>query len=315
MPLHPDMIKVIQAMESFGYRAMDTLTPDEARAQSEAMAALRADPEGDAGLIIENRTLPVAGADIPARTYRPVGTEEQALPALVYYHGGGHVIGSLDTHHDIARHMAREAGIAVVSVQYRKAPEHKFPLPAEDCFEALRWVAANAAALGINAQALAVGGDSAGANLAAVVALMAKQSGGPATRLQILVYPITDYACTAESYTTFAEGFGGLTRDAMVWFQDHYLNGPGDQADWRASPNLAADHTGLPPALFITAECDVLLDDSLAYIETLKAAGVAVEHAHYDGMIHGFFSMAPTIQATADARARAVGALRSALFD
>ena len=313
MPLHPDMVKVIEAMADFGYRPMETLTPAEARAQSEAMAALRADPSEDEGLTIEDRTIPVSGIDLPARTYRPEGTEGEALPALAYYHGGGHVIGSLDTHHDVARHMAREAYIAVVSVGYRKAPEHKFPIAAEDCFEALAWVAANGDALGVDGTRLAIGGDSAGANLAAVTALLARQAGGPAPRLQILVYPITDYACDAPSYETFAEGYGGLTRDAMLWFQDHYLDGPEDIADWRASPNRAPDHAGLAPALVVTAECDVLLDDSLRYIETLKAAGVAVEHANYDGMIHGFFSMATSIAATADARARAVAALRRAL--
>jgi acetyl esterase len=308
------MIKAIEAMKAFGFRPIAELDPAAAREQSEAMARLRAGDSAGDGVEARNRRIEVAGGELPIRLYRPPGAEPGTrLPALVYFHGGGHVIGSLDTHDSVARAMCKGAGIAVVSVGYRKAPEHKFPVAAEDCYAATRWTHAHGAEIGVDGARLAVGGDSAGGNLAAAVALMALARGGPALRLQLLVYPITDYACASPSYARFADGFGPLTQAGMRWFQNHYLRGPEDAADWRASPIKAPRHAGVAPALFITAECDVLLDDSLSYAEVLRAAGVAVEHAHFDGMIHGFFSMPAALSTTAAAHARATAALKVAL--
>jgi acetyl esterase len=313
MPLHPDMLKAIEAMQAFGFRPIAELSPEEAREQSEAMARLRAGDSAGDGIETRDGTLPVEGGDIRARFYRPPGAARDAkLPCLVYFHGGGHVIGSIDTHDSVARALCKGAGIAVVSVGYRKAPEHKFPVAAEDCYAATRWVHDNAGAIGVDGGRLAVGGDSAGGNLAAAVALMALDRGGPELKLQLLVYPIVDYACVSPTYEQFAEGYGPLTKVGMRWFRNHYLYADADADDWRASPLKAPSHRGLAPALFVTAECDVLLQDSLDYAEVLRAAGVAVEHAHFDGMMHGFFSMPATLQNTAAAHARAVAALKRA---
>ena len=313
MPMHPDMIKAIETMQALGFRPFVELTPDEARAQTEEMARLRAaDSEGD-GIATENRTIPGPGGEIPIRIYRPRGAAaDEVLPVLVYFHGGGFVIGSPDTHDSVARGMCNGARIAVVSVNYRKAPKSKFPAAAEDCYAAAKWVHDNAGSIHVDAHRMAVGGDSAGGNLAAVVALMAREAGGPELRLQLLVYPLTDYDFSTASYAEFAQGYGALTKVGMEWFRDHYLRSEADTGDWRAAPIRAASHAGLPPALFVTAECDVLLDDSRKYIATLKAAGVPVEHAHFDGMIHGFFSMPATLESTAAAHARAVTALKKA---
>src|SRR5437764_15245451 len=174
-------------------------------------------------------------------------------------------------------------------------PEHKFPAAVEDSFAALEWLHANAASLGADPHRLGVHGDSAGANLAAVVALMARDAGAPRLALQSLVYPVADYTLSAPSYQKYAEGYGLLTRAAMVWFQQHYLRSPADAEDWRASPIKAANLAGVAPAIVVTAECDVLHDDGAGYAEALRRAGVAVEYREYQGMIHGFFGMVPII--------------------
>jgi acetyl esterase len=217
------------------------------------------------------------------------------VPGIAYYHGGGHVIGSLDTHDLIARNLCAGAAALVASVDYRMGPEHKFPAAVEDSFAALEWLHANATGLGADPNRLGVHGDSAGANLAAVMALMARDAGGPRLRLQSLVYPIADYTLSTPSYQKFAEGYGLLTRAAMVWFQQHYLRSPADAQDWRASPIKAASLAGVAPAIVVTAECDVLHDDGEGYADALRRAGVAVEYREYPGMIHAFFGMVPAV--------------------
>jgi acetyl esterase len=234
------------------------------------------------------------------------------LPGIVYFHGGGHVIGSLDTHDAIARNLCAGVGAAVVSVDYRMGPEHRFPAAVEDAFAALCWVHAHAGELGIDGERLAVSGDSAGANLAAVVALMARDADGPRLRLQTLVYPIADFNFVGESYARYAAGYGVLTRGAMEWFRRHYLAVPADADDWRASPIKAADLGGVAPAFVVTAECDVLRDDGARYAEALERAGVPVDYREYPGMIHGFFGMAPAVDTAVAAQADVIAALRRA---
>ena len=212
----------------------------------------------------------------------------------------------------MARNLCNGAGCVVVSVDYRLAPEHKFPAAAEDAFAAVRWCAAHGAEIGVDSRRIAIGGDSAGGNLAAVAALMARDAGGPAIRLQVLVYPVTDYACDTASYRTYAEGYGMLEAQSMRWFRDHYLRGETDRLDWRAAPLRAGDLSGAAPALVLTAQCDVLHDEGEAYARGLRAAGVAVEYRDCEGMIHGFFTMAPMIDGAVRAQALVCEALKTA---
>ncbi len=312
MPLHPQIEAVIEALNASGLPPLESLLPNDARAQMIEMSKARGQFGPDVGSI-EKRVLPGSGGGIPVRIYRPTSAGERASPALVYFHGGGHVLGNLDTHDSLARCLCEEADIAVCSVDYRKGPEHRFPAAVEDCFAVTEWCAENGAEVGIDATRLAVGGDSSGGNLAAVVALLARDRAAPALRHQLLVYPIVDYDCVASSYAAYGEGYGPLTDGLMHWFQVHYLNDSREAGDWRASPIKAADHEGVAPALVITAEYDVLHDDGLAYVETLRKAGVAVQHSDYAGMIHMFFAMGPEIDGAREARAEAAAALRRAL--
>jgi len=290
--LHPQIVNALEAMKNLGLRPIEAMTPTEARAQMEATAQSRkAEPLPVAR--VEERTIPGPTGPIRVRLYWPSASRN--VPAIAYYHGGGHVIGSLDTHDLIARNLCAGAAALVLSVDYRMGPEHRFPAAVEDSFAALQWLHANALSLGADPGRLGVHGDSAGANLAAVVALMARDAGSPELRLQSLVYPVADYTLSSTSYATFAEGYGLLTRAAMVWFQEHYLRSPEDAEDWRASPIKAARLAGVAPAIVVTAECDVLHDDGERYTQALRGASVAVEYREYKGMIHGFFGMVPII--------------------
>jgi len=310
MPVHPQIQQVIDALAASEFSPVHELTPTEARAQYERMVQARGIEPGPVGAI-ENRAVPGRGGDLPVRIYRP-DVDAEHLPALIYYHGGGHVIGDLDTHDAVARNLCNGAGCVVVSVDYRLAPEDKFPAAADDAVAAIQWCAAHGPDIGIDPRRMAVGGDSAGGNLAAVAALTARGAGGPALRLQVLVYPVTDYGCDTGSYRTYAVGYGMLEARSMRWFRDHYLRGEADRLDWRAAPLRAADLSGLPPALVLTAQCDVLHDEGEMYVQRLRSAGVDVEHRDYEGMIHGFFTMAPMVDGAVQAQAQVCGALRSA---
>jgi acetyl esterase len=234
------------------------------------------------------------------------------MPALVFFHGGGFVICNLDTHDGPCRSIANAAGCIVVSVDYRLAPEHPYPAAAEDCHAATEWVAKNGAEFGIDTSRIAIGGDSAGGNLAAVVALMARDRGAPSLRFQLLIYPVTDYAFETDSYRENAEGYL-LTRDMMRWFWNLYVPDASKAAEPYASPLRAADLSGLPPALCITAEYDPLRDEGEAYAARLREAGVAATTSRYDGLFHGFFGMSAQIDRARDAVAEATAALRAAL--
>jgi acetyl esterase len=309
MALHPQIVKGLEALAKANLPALHTLSAPEARDQMAAMSAARGG-EPTPVRKLENRTIPGPGGEIPVRIYWPHA--EGTRGALVYYHGGGHVIGSLDTHDKVARNMCEGAGCVVVSVDYRMGPEEKFPAAVDDSWAALLWTAENAASLGVDPNRLAVGGDSAGGNLAGVVALMARDAGAPKLVLQSLVYPVGDYRLIAESYKTYGEGYGVLTDKAMVWFQNHYLRNLDDANDWRASPLLAKSLKGVAPAVITAAECDVLYDDGVQYREALEAAGVPVQYTLYPGVIHGFFSMAPDLDLAVEAQRDVAAALKAA---
>ena len=243
------------------------------------------------------------------RVYRPVAGE--VMPALVYFHGGGWTIGDVDTHDALCRQLALGARCVVFSVDYRLAPEHPFPAAVADCFAATRYVAEHAGELEV--RAIAVGGDSAGGNLAAVVSLLARDAGAPAIAFQLLVYPATDQRCATPSHERNAEGYL-LTRDAIQYFRRHYLPHERDWSDWQASPLLAKSHADLPPALVLTAGYDPLIDEGRAYADKLRAAGVAVDYREYADMVHGFVLFGGVLDTANSAVADCCAALRRA-FD
>ena len=246
---------------------------------------------------------------VAVRSYRPV--RDEVLPALVFFHGGGWTIGDLDTHDVVCRQLALGARCAVFSVDYRLAPEHPFPAAVDDCFFATRFVFENAKTLGVDPQRIAVGGDSAGGNLAAVVALMARAAGGPPLAYQLLIYPATDQRCQFASHERNGEGYL-LTKDGIRFFRGGYLPNEADRTDWRASPLLAASHAGLPPALVLTAGYDPLLDEGRAYAERLAKAGVEVSYREFCDMVHGFVLFGGAVDAANAAVAECCERLRGA---
>ncbi len=312
MALDPQVQAVIELVIKSGRPPYHQLSPKDARQlfRETRPGSTPAPPE--IGLVSDALADGPDGP-IPLRVYRPRGVAAGApLPGLVFFHGGGWVIGDLDTHDVLCRQLTAEAGITVVAVDYRLAPESKFPAAADDAWAATRWVVAHAERLGIDARRLAVGGDSAGGNLAAVVALLARDAGGPDIRLQVLLYPVTDVGVEWPSYQEFAEGYL-LTSESMRWFIAHYLNVETEAADWRASPLRAASLAGLPPALIITAGFDPLRDEGEAYARALRTAGVRVDYACYGGMIHGFVPMGRLIDTGNRAVSHIAGSLREAL--
>ncbi|BBK31348.1 acetyl esterase [Stella humosa] len=311
MSLHPQIQQALKALAEANLPPLESLTPAEGRLQMETMIKARGTVPAAIGRT-EDRAIPGPAGSIPVRLYWPPSAAGK-LPVVVYFHGGGHVIGNLDTHDVICRNLCAGAEALVLSVDYRMGPENRFPAAVEDSWAALLWIAGAAAGLGADGTRIAVTGDSAGANLAAVVALMARDAGGPAIRLQALIYPVADYHLTGDSFERYATGFGMLTRGAMEWFRGHYLNGIEDARDWRASPIHAPDLAGVAPALVVTAECDVLRDDGIRYAAALRAAGVAVEEREYAGMIHGFFGLTPAIDDAVAAQAFVCDAMKRAL--
>ncbi len=257
---------------------------------------------------VEDLTIPGPGGDIPVRVYAPEG--EGPFPVLVYFHGGGFVLCDIDTYDSICRALTNAAGCITVSIDYRLAPEHKFPAAVDDCYAAAEWVALNAEAMGGDPSRIAVGGDSAGGNLAAVVALISGERGTPPLSFQLLIYPTTDFALDTPSRRQYSEGYF-LTRSMMVWFRNHYLAEEDDAMSHYASPLRAGVIKDPPPALIITAEFDPLRDEGEAYGEKLREAGGDVRISRYDGMIHAFFCM-PQFDKGMEALEEAAKALRSA---
>jgi acetyl esterase len=306
MPIDPQAQALLDQMAEAGAPPFESLTPEQAREMILQMRELAGPPEPVAK--VEDSQIPTPGGKIPVRVYTPDGTGP--FPLLVYFHGGGWVIGTVDTVDAPCRALANRAGCVVVSVDYRLAPEHKFPAAPEDCYAVTRSVAEGAAADGDPAR-IAVGGDSAGGNLAAAVALMARDRGGPPISFQLLVYPVTNHDYSTASYQENAEGYL-LTKNGMVWFWDHYLQSEEDGRNPYASPLLATDLSGLPPALVLTAEFDPLRDEGEAYAARLRDAGVQVEARRYDGMIHGCFQMAGILDRSKEILDDAATALRRA---
>jgi acetyl esterase len=289
------MQAVIERVAKSALPPFYTVSADEARRLYKETRAVLSPPVPEVDAVRDFAASGPAGP-IPLRLYRGLGAAAGApLPLLVYFHGGGWTIGDLDTHDIVCRTLANKARCAVIAVDYRMGPEHKFPAAVEDCIAATRWVAERAAALGVDAARIAVGGDSAGGNLAAVVAITLRDALGPALVFQALVYPATDQRMDSASHARFGEGYL-LTRNNMLWFRDKYLS-PADYDDWRASPLRAADLARLPPAHIITAGYDPLVDEGRAYSDRLVAAGVPVLYECFEGMAHGFLTMGGVVAA------------------
>src|SRR5215468_2192594 len=307
MPLDPQAQRIIDATNALGLPPMEQMSPAAARASMRERTAGLGPVEEVART--EDHRVPVEGGAITVRCYTPKGPGP--FPVHVYFHGGGWVIGDIETHDGICRSLANAAGCVVASVDYRLAPEHKYPVAAQDAFAATRWIAREAGRLGVDGGRIAVGGDSAGGNLAAAVALMARDGDGPPLALQVLVYPVTHHSFDTPSYREHAEGYL-LTRSAMRWFWNHYLPRQEDGLEPLASPLLSRSLHGLPPALVITAEYDPLRDEGEAYAARLGEAGVPVTVTRYPGMIHGFLRMINLVDKARAARDEIASALRKA---
>ena len=292
--LHPDAARVCDMIVASERPPFETLSPAEARDVSSASRrALQPDPPEVAEVL--ELAAPGPAGPIPLRLYRGQGVSRNGpAPALVFFHGGGWVIGDLDSHDQVCRSLANAAGCIVVAVHYRLAPEHRFPAAVEDAIAATRWISANAGSLGIDAKRIAVGGDSAGGNLSTVVSIDACDHGGPALVFQLLIYPSVDMSLDWPSHYQHADQLP-LTRGTMRWFVDNYLAGEQNKSDWRASPLRAASLKSLPPALVVTAACDPLRDEGEAYAKALAAANVPIESYCFPGQIHGFFTMGRVI--------------------
>ncbi len=286
MPPTPETQGLLAMLEEAGGPDISEQTPEEARVAIAGFAAMQAGAPEPAR--VEDRTVPGPAGDIPVRVY---ASEGENLPVVMYYHGGGWVLGDIASHDGTCKQLLAELGSAVVvSVDYRLAPEHKYPAAADDCYAAAAWVAENGAELGADGSRMAVCGDSAGGNLSAVVSQMARDQGGPAIAAQVLHVPVTDHNYDYPSYSENAEGYL-LTRASMVWFWDHYLNSDSDGEQAYASPLRAADLSGLAPALIQTAEFDPLRDEGEAYGAAIEAAGGDVTVRRYDGVVHDPFMM------------------------
>jgi len=309
MPLDPLAKQFLDQLAASGMPPIESMSPADARLATDAMMSAVADVPALAS--VQDRSIPGPLGDIPIRVYAPEGRVPR--PILVYFHGGGFVIGSLTSHDPLCRLMASKIPAIVVAVDYRLAPEHPFPAAAEDAYAATCWIAAHAREIGGDPGRIAVAGDSAGGNLSAVVSLLARERGGPTLVHQFLIYPVTDYSFETRSHLDNAEGYL-LTRPLMTWFLGHYFSGPTPRTDPRFAVLRAPDLQGLPPATVLTAEFDPLRDEGESYAARLRAAGVPAELTRFDGMIHGFFpnpALFPqaetAIDAAADVLRRAFG--------
>ncbi len=308
MPLHPHCKALIDAAATASFESTDHLA---IRRGYDAATAFYRHPT-PALAEVSDRSFKGPAGQVPVRLYRPFAGQHALLPVVVFYHGGGWVVGGLESHDHVCRQLAADSGAVVIAVDYRLAPEHKFPAAFDDAVAAARWVAASAAELDIDASRIALAGDSAGGNLVAATALALRDEGWPRIKLQVLIYPSVDFTADNASLRDNATGYL-LTRAAMEQFIDWYLPSRIARSDPHASPQLAADHSGLPSAWIAATEFDPLRDEAERYAETLKRAGVAVEFTCYAGMIHGFARMGGRIDAALTVLADISMALKRAL--
>jgi acetyl esterase len=312
MPLDPACAPIIELMETVFPRIAPGVDAAQVRAQSDAMPRV---PPAEDVASSEDRDIAGPAGDIPVRVYQPLGVDEGSKPGVVYLHGGGWVICGLDSHDGVCRRLANELGATVVSVDYRLAPEHKHPAAADDSYAALCWTAEHAGELGIDLERLTVAGDSAGGNLAAVVAQRARDRNGPKLAFQLLVYPVIDSSDTRNDHASKTDNATGnfLTTDHMEWYREQYLPHDEAGADPDVSPHLAESLEGLPPACIVTAEMDPLRDEAEHYAALLEAAGVPVVLYRAPGMFHGFFSMHAVLDGAQDAQKVALEAMKAEL--
>ena len=307
-PLDPQMKVFLDAANAAGPMFLRAETPEQARAKMQAL--LEANPTPPQPIYrVEDRHIPGPAGMIPIRIYTPEGRPPMGL--LVYFHGGGWVLGDLKSHDGVCRALANGAGCVVVSVDYRLAPEHRFPAGLDDCYAATKWAAENAESIGGDAARLAVGGDSAGGNLAAAVAMMSRDQNGPAIRLQLLFYPVTDCGLDTPSQKEFAADGYVLSRADMEWFWNHYLRSTADKNNPYACPLRAKNLGGLAPALILTASHDPLRDEGERFAERMMAAGVKTTCTRYDGVTHGFISFADLLDKGKSGLAQSAEALKA----
>ncbi|MEO5734173.1 MAG: alpha/beta hydrolase [Rubrivivax sp.] len=316
--LDPQARALIDLMIERRIPPVHTLTPAAARSAYRDRRGFTQPLPPEVADVTDHRT----DSGLPLRLYRPlrsdaveaatVDAEAAMLPVLVYFHGGGWTIGDLDTHDVLCRQLCAAAGVAVVSVDYRMGPEHRFPAAVDDCLASTRWVRQQAAELGVDGSRLAIGGDSAGGNLAAVVALLMRDAGDEAPRFQLLIYPATDMRAVAPSHTTNAQGYL-LTADSIAYYRGHYIADESQWADWRASPLLAPDLSNLPPALVLTAGYDPLRDEGRQYADALSAAGTPCQYLCFERQVHGFITMGQVITEADTAVALCAAVLKTAL--
>ena len=303
MPLHPQARGLLDQIEALGLPKLNELPPDQAREAARGLIEfVGAGPEV---AHVEELKIPVSAGEIAGRRYTP----EDPAATILWIHGGGWVICGLDTHDAMCRLLANESGCEVIAIDYRLAPEHRFPAAVEDSWDALQWVASQT-----EGRPLILGGDSAGGNLTAVCTLRARDRGGPQLELQVLVYPAVGNDLTTESCQLYGSGPDTfLTTDEMEWFWAHYVGDDADESTPELVPLLAEDHSGLPPAIVVTAEYDPLRDDGLAYVKALQDAGVPVTHHHYDDVFHAFFSLINLIERGNEAVAQVGADIRAAV--
>jgi acetyl esterase len=308
MPLDPQVKAILEEDAARGLPPYNELEPDAARKQMLDLSP-PVDPQLAAGRL-EERLIPGPQSSIPLRLYYPHGDPPYALQ--VYYHGGGWVIGDLETHDALCQALAKTSECLVVAVDYRLAPEHPYPAAVEDAYAATCWAADNAVSLDADPRRLAVIGDSAGGTLATVVSMMARDKGGPEISLQVLIYPITDYNFDTPSYLKNERGYM-LSREMMQWFWNHYLEDTAVAGHPYVSPLQAQNLDGLPQAMILTAEYDPLCDEGQAYARKLQACGINTTHSHYEGMIHGFIRMTARLDQAKRALEEVSGKIKATL--
>lgn len=309
MPVHPQAQMFLD--QAAGQPAPNEMPVADARAMMDGFNMLAGEPPEVAS--IENRDIPGPAGALAIRVYRPIGAGDgDRPPVTVYYHAGGFVMGSLDSHDTMCRILANRAQCGIVAVDYRRSPEHTFPAAVEDAFAALRWVADHGDEIGVDASRLAVAGDSVGGGLATIVSILARDAGGPSLRLQVMVYPDVDWAFESPSWTEYDHDYF-VTTETARWFRELYFTSPDEWGDWRASPLRCPDLSSLPPALLIYPEYTVARSDMEAYAQRLRDAGVPTSVTMYEGMLMGWWCMGSFIDAAHDAIDEVTGALRDAL--